>query len=260
MHQEWRVPEAPRWRERRRQLARIADSFRVCTVTIEAPLGGAMGWQEELIQRLLREEAAIRRAVERYQIRSELLKNRGEIRFVEHLYHTPQSMLDTTPKEIGFRITGDGNLVLNQSLMNTGQMLRVLRDNLKRMETFRRMHDDALKELEYLSRRMPLDFSVDTEWKLREIHLASALERFARTIKENEAEVAAFLSSLLQTNPSPSTSSGMGSPSIPSKDFAMKKRMVWVISDRFNTLPSGVIFIPYNVSFDSIKNMLLARK
>ncbi|KAG5478016.1 hypothetical protein LSCM4_05414 [Leishmania orientalis] len=262
-HKEWRVGFAPKLQERKRQLIRVADMFHVFRVTMESPIAGRTQWQDDLLARFMREETTIRRAVSKYNLKSNLLKKRGEIRIVEHLYSAlPSSAMTTNTaagarKEIGFRIGGDGRVTFNHSIMNTGQMLRVLKDNLKRVETFQRQHDSAIMALEHVSRHVPVDFSVDTEWKYRaEGNLVLHLERFVRTIKENEAQLGAFLRSVM--------SGGMGTANagkvVVPANMPVKKRMVWVVSDRFDTLPSGVVFIPFDVDFDSIKRLLLPRQ
>ncbi|CAM68386.1 conserved hypothetical protein [Leishmania infantum JPCM5] len=262
-HKEWRVGCAPKLQERKRQLTRVADMFHVHRVTMESPIAGSTQWQDDLIARFMKEETTIRRAVAKYSLKSDLLKKRGEIRIVEHLYSAlPDSTMPTTTaaggrKEIGFRIGGDGRVTFNHSIMNTGQMLRVLKDNLKRMETFQRQHDSAIMALEHVSRHIPVDFSVDTEWKNRaEGNLVLHLERFARTIKQNEAQLGAFLRSIMDGGVRTSSADRVVVPA----NMPVKRRMVWVVSDRFDTLPSGVVFIPFDVDFDSIKRLLLTRQ
>nr|CAJ2474203.1 unnamed protein product [Leishmania braziliensis] len=262
-HQEWRVGFAPKLQERKRQLTRVADMFHVYRVTMESPIAGRTQWQDDLIARFMKEETTIRRAVAKYNLKSDLLKKRGEIRIVEHLYSAlPGSTMPATTaagarKEIGFRIGGDGRVTFNHSIMNTGQMLRVLKDNLKRVETFQRQHDSAIMALEHVSRHIPVDFSVDTEWKYRaEGNLVLYLERFARTIKENEVQLVTFLHSIMDGRVGMSDA---GKVALPAK-MPVKKRMVWIVSDRFYTLPSGVVFIPFDVDFDSIKRLLLTRQ
>ncbi|KPI83133.1 hypothetical protein ABL78_7843 [Leptomonas seymouri] len=260
-HQEWRIGTAPKLQERKRKLLRVADMFHVFRVTTESPVAGRTQWQEDLIARFMKEEAMIRRAVAKYNLKSDLLKKRGELRIVEHLYSAlPGSATaagEAGRKEIGFRIGGDGRVTFNYSTMNTGQMLRVLRDNLKRMETFQRQHDNAIMALELVSRHLPVDFSIDTEWKHRaEGNLVSSLERFVRTIKQNEAQLGSFLNSILASGGA--TGSNAGKVVVPA-NLPVKKRMVWVVSDRFDTMPSGVVFIPYDVDFDSIKRLLLSQ-
>lgn len=265
-HKDWRLGKAPKLQERKRQLMRVADMFHVFRVTLECPMGGEIGWQDAFLQRLMKEETQIRRAVEKYRLKSEVLKRRGELCVVERLYSTllpanagssgasPASASDGR-KEIGFRVCGDGKLYFNQRVMNTGQMLRVLKDNLKQIEAFQRGHDQAITALERVSRNVPVDFSVDTAWKLREEgNLVHCLNRFVQTIKQNEAELGAFLRGVMQDQ-----SGHSDRPHIPSH-ISSKKRMVWVIADRFDTLPSGIVFVPYDVEFESIKKMLLAQK
>ncbi|KAG5477777.1 hypothetical protein LSCM1_05076 [Leishmania martiniquensis] len=262
-HKEWRVGFAPKLQERKRQLIRVADMFHVHRVTMESPIAGPTQWQEDLISRFMREEVTIRRALSKYNVKSDLLKKRGEIRIAEHLFSAlPSSAMPETAtagarKEIGFRIGGDGRITFNQSMMNTGQMLRVLRDNLKRVENFQRQHDNAIMALEHVSRHVPVDFSVDTEWKHRaEGNLVLHLDRFVRTIKENETQLGAFLRSVMSREMGTLNAGKVLMPA----NMPLKKRMVWVVSDRFDTLPSGVVFIPFDVDFDSIKRLLLPRQ
>lgn len=251
-HTQWRVGRAPLLQERKRNLVRVADIFGFYRVTMEAPVGGRLQWQQELTERFLKEETMIRRAIQKYNLKSELLKQRGEIRFVERLFSSTVSgggSDSSGRKEIGFRISGDGTVVFNQSTMNTGQVLRVLKDNLKRIAAFHRQHEDVVKALEHLSRNVPVDFSVDMTWKLAEEgNLVNCLQRFVLTVKSNEQQLGAFLNNLM---------SG-GGAALPA-GVPVKKRMVWVISNKFDTMPSGVVFIPYDVDFESIKKLLLSR-
>lgn len=259
-HQEWRIGTAPKLQERKRQLARIADMFHFFRITMESPIAGRTLWQDPLVQRFLKEETIIRRAVAKYNLRSDLLKKRGELCIVEHLYsslsnHSAISPSSTSERrEIGFRIGGDGRVFFNASAMNTGQMLRVLKDNLKRIETFQKSHDNTISALELVSRHIPVDFSVDTEWKYRvEGNLVNCLSKFVDTIKKSESQLGSFLNSIMSQQ-----RSGSGVVALPS-NLPIKKRMVWVVSDKFDTMPSGVVFIPYDVDFDSIQRMLLSR-
>ncbi|EPY24882.1 hypothetical protein STCU_06957 [Strigomonas culicis] len=254
-HLDWRVGAAPKLYERRRQLQRLADTLHVFRVVLDSPVGGATAWQERFVAQMLKDETAIRRAVNKYQLRSDLLKKRGEIQVREHLYstlfHTPGDASGATRKEIGFRVCGDGKLLLNAAQLSTGQILRVLKDNLRRLETFQREHDRAVAQLEHMSQRtIPVDFSIDAEWKLREEgNLVHCLDQFAKTMKANEQELGAFLNGLLCHNQQPQ----------PNQPRMPKKRMVWIVSDRFDIMPSGVVYIPYDVDFASIKKMLLSR-
>ncbi|KAH8609230.1 hypothetical protein ERJ75_001261500 [Trypanosoma vivax] len=127
--------------------------------------------------------------------------------------------------------------------MNTGQMLRVLKENIKRLETFQKQHDNVVATLERMSRSIPVDFSVDSEWKIKEEwNLIRCLERFVQTIKANQAQLSAFLTALLKNG----NASGIH-----------KKRMIWIISAKFHTLPSSVVFVPWDVDFDFIRKHLL---
>ncbi|RNF12607.1 uncharacterized protein Tco025E_06423 [Trypanosoma conorhini] len=240
MHRDWRIGNAPKLRARQRQLMKVADMFHFFRVQLDSGIGARTDWQEDFILRLMKEEMVIRNAVRKYNLKSELLKKRGEI----HVAHTLRSAMDPA-KEIGYRIGGDGRLFFNFSTMTTGQMLRVLKDNLRRLETFQKQHDTAVATLEHLSRSIPVDFSVDTEWKLRqEGNLVNCLQRFVHTIKANQGQLAAFLAMLMRSG----TAAGVP-----------KKRMVWIISARFDTMPSGVVFVPWDVDFASIKKHLLPK-
>nr|6YXX_E3 Chain E3, mt-LAF23 [Trypanosoma brucei brucei] len=238
MHRDWRVGNAPKFHEQQRQLMKVADMFHFFRVRLDGCIGSQTDWQQQFILSMQKEEMIVRNAVKKYNLKSELLKRRGEI----CVSNTLRSAVDPT-KEIGYRIGGDGRVYFNHSAMNTGQMLRALKDNLRRLETFQKQHDDAVATLEHMSRSIPVDFSVDTNWKLREEgNLVSCLQRFVRTIKANQTQLSAFLTMLLKKR------DGAGAP---------KKRMVWIISERFDTLPSGVVYIPWDVDFDSIKKHLL---
>lgn len=243
MHRDWRVGHSPKLKERQRQLMRVADMFHVFRVKLDSGIGSRMDWQGDFVLRLMKEEMVIRNAVRKYGLRSDLLKRRGEI----HVAFTLRSAVDPA-KEIGYRVGGDGRLFFSYSAMSTGQMLRVLKDNFRRLEAFQKEHDDATAALEHLSRSIPVDFSVDTEWKLREEgNFVNCMKCFVRTIKANQTQLATFLTMLLKTT-------GTTVRGLP------KKRMVWIISSRFDTMPSGVVFVPWDVDFESIKKHLLPFK
>lgn len=252
-HKDWRLGLAPLLQERRRRLMRVADIFHFWRVTTESAVGAQLQWQDPLITRLLSEETLIRRTLQKYNLKSEYLKRRGELRFVEVLY-SATALADgdvSSRKEIGFRISGDGVITINQNIMTTGQVLRVLKDNIQQAESFQKQHDDAIKSLEHLSRKIPVDFSVDSTWKLMEEgNLGHCLQTFVTTIKANEAQLGAFINALLH---------GSSAALLPA-NLPVKKRMVWVVSNRYETLPSGVVFVPYDVNFDSIKKLLLTHR
>ncbi|KAH8603197.1 hypothetical protein ERJ75_001844500 [Trypanosoma vivax] len=237
-HRDWRLGTAPKLQERKRQLLKVADMFHFFRVQFEECMGSQSGWKEQFLLRMQKEEMIVRNAINKYNLKSDLLKKRGEI-FVAYKL---RSAVDAT-KEIGYRVGGDGRLYFSYTAMNTGQMLRVLKDNIKRLETFQKQHDNAVATLERMSRSIPVDFSVDSEWKIKEEgNLVRCLERFAQTIKANQAQLSAFLTALLKNG----NTSGLP-----------KKRMVWIISAKFHTLPSGVVFVPWDVDFDSIRKHLL---
>nr|CCC95208.1 conserved hypothetical protein [Trypanosoma congolense IL3000] len=237
-HKDWRLGSAPKFHERQRQLMKVADMFHFFQVRLDEGIGSQTNWQNEFILRMQKDEIMIRSLVKKYNLKSDLLKKRGEI----HVKQSLRSAVDPA-KEIGYRVGGDGRMYFNYSMMNTGQMLRALKDNLRRLETFQKQHDDAVASLEHISRSIPVDFSVDTLWKLREEgNLVSCLQRFVTTIKANQMQLSAFLTMLLKNQ---------------SVEGVPAKRMVWIISERFDTLPSGVVYIPWDVDFDSIKKHLL---
>ncbi|EPY42714.1 hypothetical protein AGDE_01209 [Angomonas deanei] len=235
-HQAWRVGLAPLLQERKRKLVRLADVLGFFRVTVESEVGGKQDWQELLLQRLLKEEPAIRKTMKKYNLMSDLLKKRGEIRFLEHLYSSTVSAsqmvnnnnnnnnASSGRKEIGFRISGDGKVYFNQSIMNTGQILKVLKDNWKRIETFQKEHDRAVTALERLSRTIPVDFSIDTNWKIREEgNLVHCLDTFTKSMKGSEMQLQSLLQKLLYSNEHNVTKS--------LQQQQIKKRMVWIVAE-----------------------------
>jgi hypothetical protein len=246
-HQQWRLPPAPKLAERRRKLIRVADMFHFFAVVMEHRIGGNTAWQEELIGRLQREETSIRNAVKKYRLQSDVLKRRGYIYFRETL----SSAMDAS-KEIGFRVTGDGKLVINQTCMTSAQILKVIRENLATLERLTKEYDALVSQLEYMSRSLPLDFSVDSDWKLsEETNLVNCMQTFVTTMKRNQKQLDVFLRALLvKRGGEASSPAGVLRPT-------PVRRLVWIVSNRFETMPSGVVFVPWDVDFESIKKLMI---
>lgn len=241
-HKDWRLEPAPKLVDQRRKLLRVADMFHVFGVVMENRIGGQQAWQDHLINRFLKEEVAIRKAVKKYNLTSDLLKRKGFVHFREDL----RSIIDPS-KQIGYRVGGDGKLFINQAIMTTPQILKVLKENLKQMERLTREYEVHIVQLEHISRQLPLDFSVDSDWRLvEESNIVNCLGKFVQTMKANQQQLAVFLSQLLATQTA-------------SSPAAARKRLVWIISNKFETMPSGVVFIPWDVDFESIKKMMLSR-
>jgi hypothetical protein len=252
-HQQWRLPPAPKLAERRRKLLRVADMFHVFNVVMEHRIGGSTAWQEELIFRLLKEEVVIRNAVKKYNLKSDLLKRRGYLHFRETL----GSALDSQ-KQIGFRVTGDGKLIINQSCMTSAQILKVLRENLSNLERLTKEYDGLVSQLEFMSRSLPLDFSVCSDWKLsEETNLVNCLQAFVATMKANQKQLDTFLKQLLSK-----PAGGQPPHSQQSQPQVLRpvpvRRLVWIVSNKFETMPSGVVYVPWDVDFESIKRLMLA--
>jgi len=248
---------------------------------------------------LLREEPIIRKTLHKYKVYSSVLQKRGTMVMVPrltskcHSLHSSSSpsscstsattTATSAPEEIGFRLQGDGMVYFNLRMMRTPQMLRVLRDNLKRIESFKVSYDRCTAVLEHLSRVLPIDFSIDTEWKIHEeTRFAACLEKFVNTVKANQHPIAALLKSVehagggsrspsSDTNPHSSPQEALraqleyeaGAPLPQSAGNtgyrkALERRYVWIISEKLEALPTGVLYIPYNVDFASLRRCLLA--
>lgn len=254
LHQQWRLPPAPKLSERRRKLLRVADMFHVFGAVMEHRIGGSTAWQENLILRFLKEEVAIRNAVKKYNLKSDLLKRRGFIHFRETL----GSALDPQ-KQIGFRVTGDGKLVINQSCMTSAQILKVIRENLSTLERLTKEYDALVSQLEFMSRSLPLDFSVDSDWKLsEETNLVNCMNKFVQTMKANQKQLDVFLRQLL-AQPSSSSSAAAAAQGRQTQQLRPTpvRRLVWIVSNRFETMPSGVVYVPWDVDFESIKRLMI---
>ncbi|CUG88556.1 membrane-associated protein, putative [Bodo saltans] len=252
-HQQWRLPPAPQLAERRRKLLRVADMFHIFNVVMEHRIGGGTQWQENLITRLLKEEVSIRNAVKKYNLKSDLLKRRGYLHFRETL----PSALDVN-KQIGFRVTGDGKLIINQSCMTSAQVLKVIRENLSNLERLTKEYDALVSQLEFMSRSLPLDFSVCSDWKLaEETNLVNCLQKFVATMKANQKQLDTFLKQLL-TKPAAAAGQQQSSSSPSVLRPVPVRRLVWIVSNKFETMPSGVVYVPWDVDFESIKRLMLA--
>lgn len=248
-HRDWRLQPAPKLMEQRRRLLKVADTFHVFGVVLEHTIGRSSLWQDTLVNRLAKEEVSIRNAIKKYKLASPLLKRRGFLYFRETL----TSALDRS-KDIGYRITGEGKVYFNATTMTTPMILKVLKENLATIERLVKEYDSIVSQLEFISRSLPLDFSIDSEWKTQEdTNAVNCLAKFVATVKENQAQLALFLGRMLNENIGQTYSSGVKV----TPTAAAHKRLTWIVSNRFETMPSGVVFVPWDVDFESIKKMLL---
>jgi hypothetical protein len=255
LHKQWRHGAAPKHEDLRRKLLRIADAFNFFSFNVEVRLGQQTSWQEELVNKLHRDEPTVRAALKKYNITSPTLRQRGHIIVKHRLTSQIQQ-----GKEIMFRVQGDGKLLLS-SQATTPQMLKALKDNIKVIEAAVKDYTLQMATLEHLSRSVPIDFNIDLEWRrANESSLVSSLERFVSTIKENQVPLRGFLTTLLAKGAQSPVSDNMTidqKKDVQRRSISMSK-MLWVISDHFDIMPSGVVFVPWNVDFESIKRMLLA--
>lgn len=249
---------------------------------------------ESTVAALSLEEPIIRKTLHKYKVYSSVLQKRGTMVMVPRLtskcHTTVSSSTAATPptsaaEEIGYRLQGDGVVYFNRRMMSTPKMLRVLRDNIKRIESYKISYDRCTASLEHLSRVLPIDFSIDTEWKIyEETRFSTCLEKFVNTMKAHQHPIAALLKSVEHaggqngggSSPSPDTNphaspqealraqleyeAGTALPSSPGNMVyrkALERRYVWVISEKLEALPTGVLFIPYNVDFASLRRCLL---
>lgn len=277
---EWRVGTAPKWADHQRQLKRLASAFGFFRLRLEAPLGGtprdapaeSSGDASDILASLLREEVAIRKTLARYHVSSKVLQKRGTLILTTHLNCRLRPDVS-----IGYRLLGDGTVFFNMRQMKVPQMLRVLRDNVKRIEANQLSYDNATATLEHLSRALPIDFSIDAEWKVvEESQFNVKLQRFVDTIKTHQHPIAALLHSVSsggeegkknksECDPQAALreqleyEAGKPLPAHSGYRKAFEKRYVWVISDKLNALPTGVLYIPFNVDFPSLKRCLLPK-
>lgn len=297
-HQQWRIGTAPKLQEQRRQLKKLADALGFFWCRLQGPMGAvprhyhkkqetavalACSDTEETLAALVREEPVIRKTLSKYKLYSNILQKRGTVVIMPRLYssqHQGNSSNNSEEREeIGYRILGDGTVFFSRNKMTVPQMLRVLRDNLKRIEAFQTSYDRSTSALEHLSRVLPIDFSVDTQWKIQEgpANFSSYLEKFVKTMKTHQHQIADLLKSMHAPQEAKQTGSatqqtpeqqlkqqleyeaGTKLPPASSSPLrkALERRYVWVISDKLDAMPTGVLFIPYNVDFPSLKRCLL---
>lgn len=304
-HQQWRIGTAPKLAAQRRQLKKLADAFGFFRLSLQGPMGAvphdyhrlqqqegdgmllSASDTEETMVSLLREEPAIRKTLSKYKVYSKILQKRGHLVIVPHLYSrravstspvggsTNAMGSDAAQEEIGYRLLGDGTVYFSRHKMKVPQMLRVLRDNIKRIEASQVSYDRSTAALEHLSRVLPIDFSVDTQWKIQEeTRFPQCLEKFVTTMKTHQHQIAALLQSVGKSKNHTSGSYSSESPqealrqqleyeagkSLPQNAAyrkALERRYVWVVSDKLDALPTGVLYIPYNVDFPSLKRCLL---
>ena len=263
LHKQWRLDAAPKHQEVRRKLLRLADVFHFFQFDVELRIGQEVNWQEEFINRLHKDEPTIRAAIKKYNLTSKLLKTRGTIVVRKRLISALHA-----DKEIQFRVQGDGKFIISSSA-STPQILKALKDNIKVMETAVKDFSTQTSVLEHMSRSIPIDFSIDTEWrKMHESNLCNALETFVGTIKANQGPLTGFLTGLMEQQGATNVPPMLDSHGRPvhldpaqeaerRRQYVSAKRMLWIVSDKFDILPSGVVYVPWNVDFESIKRMLL---
>eukprot|EP00796_Vickermania_ingenoplastis_P007489 gene7489-5276_t len=299
-HRQWRIGAAPKLEQQRRQLKKLADAFGFFWLRLQGPMGavprqGAKStaaapsstWHdtEETLAALLREEPVIRKTLAKYKVYSKTLQKRGTMVIVPRLFSRrhggePNNAGGSVEgsegggEEIGYRLLGDGTVYFSRHKMTTPQMLRVLRDNIKRIEQYQTSYDRSTATLEHLSRVLPIDFSIDTQWKIQEeSRFPVCLEKFVKTMQTHQHQIKALLHTVGQQ----SRRNGVKSPQeelkaqleyeagapLPSYAHsnplhkALERRYVWVISDKLDAMSTGVLFIPYNVDFASLERCLL---
>eukprot|EP00758_Cryptobia_borreli_P006317 Tbor_TRINITY_DN5129_c0_g1::TRINITY_DN5129_c0_g1_i1::g.26249::m.26249 len=237
-HKQWRLHPALELHHHRRKLAKLADIFGFFSVTMETKIGSSDRlWQEDLISRLQKEEPVIRKTIEKYDIRHPLAKKRGQIFFVKGLRSA------TTGESIQYKITAVGHIFFNagvsngaeEEIISAPQILKVLRGNIKHLMDKSIEYDRVLSRLSRLGETLRVEFSIDENFKSkRDLTMLDDLSYFAKTIEGSLNE----LKQLRDRN---------------------QPRMTWVIGEHMHVMPSGIIYIPYNVSMESLKKHMLAR-
>lgn len=288
-HQQWRIGAAPKLGDQRRQLRKLADALGFFAVRLQVSMGAlprtaappassslALMDAEEVTNTLLREEPIIRKTVAKYRMDSPLLRKRGVLHIVPRLWsrHGIASSgaggNESARHEIGYRLQGDGAVFVSWHRMKVPHILRLLRDNLKRIESYQKSYDQSTAALEHLSRVLPIDFSIDTQWKIsEESEFSHRLETFVQTIRVHQREIGNLLASVSSANHNPQDKlrsqleheAGqrlkVGGPSSSTAHRALQRRYVWVVSDKLDALPTGVLFIPHNVDLHALKQCLL---
>ena len=235
-HAEWRLPPALKLQERRRRLIKVADMLGFFACHVESVFGDSEGpWQDSFLLQLAKDEAMIRAAIKKYNIRNDLAKKRGQIYFVKRLTSI------STGEEIGYRVTSAGHIFFNASIISTPALLKVLRDNIATVMQNGVHYERILSGLELLGRDLGVSFSIDEQLKRnRDATILTDLTSFVKTMSDNRNELKGIVNGFTRNLPS-----------------GALRGMTWIISDRLNVTPSGLLHIPFDVDLAVLRRQLL---
>lgn len=226
-HQKWMVVNSPDVEARKRHLLRIADAFGVFGAALDNVYGSDdILWQQELLHRLHKDEGLIRKTIEKYSIKDSNAKKRVMLNFSNRL-----TSINGEP--IDYRLGASGHIYFH-TRATTPQILKVLKDNLTFAATKSLAYDKMLSRLTRAAAAVKVNISIDESFKRnRDASLIEDLTTFVNMIEKHINELSLFTKKV---------STGMN----------------WVISERFDVSQSGVIYMPFDIDFATLKQHLLS--
>eukprot|EP00744_Colponema_vietnamica_P023472 GILI01033971.1.p1 GENE.GILI01033971.1~~GILI01033971.1.p1 ORF type:complete len:223 (-),score=29.67 GILI01033971.1:720-1388(-) len=212
---------------RKRQLLRVADSFGIFGVTLDNIYGtDDILWQQQLLHRLQADEGLIRKTIEKYSIKDANAKKRVIISFSNRLTAVGGEPID-------YRLGASGHIFFH-TRATTPQILKVLRENLAFAANKSITYDKMLSRLSRAAAAVKVNISIDESFKRNhDATLIQDLNVFVGMIEKHVNELSVFTSKL---------ASGMN----------------WVISERFDVSQSGVVYMPFDIDFATLKQHLLS--
>lgn len=240
---DWRGERPLLLLERQRQLARLGDALHLHTVMMHAPPGSNIDWPQRVVDLFLKEEAAIRRTVQKYSetLKRDVLKKRASLVVYETL--TPDSIprplsqkrLDSGEKGVACRILPDGKICVGANLITPPVLLKQLRDNSadiqRRIEGF----DKAVSSLEHLSRIVCIHLNVDKLFRTTDPNLLEHLDHFIKTVERVKDPMAL-------------------------RGQQLGGKITLMVSDHFSSTASGIAKVPWNVDGSTLLHRLLPQR
>lgn len=236
MNKQWKADNPTSLTDLNRKLRRLADALHYHSVQVESTSAGGRTWHTAFASAMLREEAAIRKTVEKYkgQLRFDTLRQRGIIVVRPKVYGrgVTQSR-DGSDSEVPAVLAADGKVYVSHELITPVKLLKFLRENnalaLKRVTAF----DTALAQLEGVARGCYVEMHVDPEFRSTSPDLAARVSKFVKTVKPLQTAIARKMRGPQGT-----------------------KGLMLLVSDRFNMTASGKTLVPWDVDASTLHSTL----
>ena len=225
--------------ERKRKLARIAESFGVFSAIFDNTFGSNDGeWQQQLLLRLAADEGTIKRTLEKYNIKDANAKKRVMLHFSNRLASSSGEAID-------YRIGSTGHIFFHAKC-TTPQILKVLRSNLKFAADKSITYDRMLSRLSRAAQLLHVNMSIDESLKRnRDGTLVTDMTNFVAMIEKHVTELTTF------------TKRGASVATHSNNGFVGQNAMNWVISERFDVTQTGTMYLPFDIDFKTLKQHLL---